>query len=103
MSESPSHKRAKAQAAGSKGETEVPLPRNRRLDAMTPGGRATEIERSGTEEGLVAAARRLRDARARQHVLQVPQSDMDAAARAMRKVGISGTIKNMAGTKKRTV
>ena len=103
MTESSSHQRAKSRAAGSAGETEVPLPGNRRLDALTPSGRATEVERTGTAQGLEAAARRLRDAEARQHVLQVPQKDMDAAAEAMRKIGVSGTVKNMSGTKRRPV
>ena len=103
MAETPSHKRAKNQAAGTSGQTEVPLPGNRRLDALSASGRATEIERSGTTEGLTAAARRLRDAPASQHVLQVPQGDMNAAAEAMRKVGVHGTVKNMAGTKRRPV
>jgi hypothetical protein len=68
-----------------------------------PTGRATEIERSGTAAGLQAAARRLRDANASQRILQVPQQDMDAAAAAMRMVGVHGTVKNMAGTKRRPV
>jgi hypothetical protein len=103
MSETPSHKRAKSVAAGPAGKTEVPLPRNRRLDALSPSGRATEIERSGSKSGLQAAARRLRDAAASQRVLQVPQKDMPAAAAAMRKVGIHGTVKNMTATKKRSI
>ncbi|MGP0059950.1 MAG: hypothetical protein ACLPID_11760 [Beijerinckiaceae bacterium] len=103
MSESQSHSRAKAQAAGKNGETEVPLPGGRRLDAKSASGRATEIERGGTDAGLQAAARRLRDADANQHVLQVPQRDMDAAAAAMRKVGVHGTVKNMTGSKRRPV
>src|SRR5229473_4233941 len=52
MSESSSHRRAKNQAAGKNGQTEVPLPGGRRLDARTPTGRAIEIERRGTTVGL---------------------------------------------------
>lgn len=103
MAETPSHQRAKARAAGRSGQTEVPLSRNRRLDALSPAGRATEVERSGTEKGLLDAARRLRDANAAQHTLQVPEKDMPAAAKAMQKVGVSGTVKNMSGTKRRSV
>ena len=102
MAESQSHKRAKAKAAGKSGTTEKPLPGNRRLDAATKI-RATEIERSGTTEGLKKAAQRLKSSRKPQKVLQVPQKDMDAAAQAMKKVGIGGTVKNMAGTKSRSV
>ena len=104
MPEKPSHRRAKSKAAGPGGRTEVPLPGGKRLDALTQGGgRATEVERSGSAQGLLAAARRLNQSGATQKVLQVPQKDMDAAAQAMLKAGVSGTIKNMGGTKRRSV
>ena len=38
-----------------------------------------------------------------QKVLQVPQKDMAKAAKAKQNVGISGTVKNMSGTKRRSV
>ena len=38
-----------------------------------------------------------------QKVLQVPQKDMARAAKAMQNVGVSGTVKNMGGTKKHSV
>ena len=104
MAETNAHKRAKNKAAGSRGRTEVRLPGNQRLDALSQGGRrATEVERSGTRAGMNAAARRLRKSGAAQKVLQVPQKDMDAAARAMRNAGIGGTVKNMGNTKRRSV
>lgn len=102
MAESESHKRAKAKTAGSSGQTEKPLRGNRRLDAATPG-RATEVERSGAPDKLRDAARRLRDSGKAQRVLQVPQQDMGAAAEAMRRVGVRGTVKNMSGSKRRSV
>jgi hypothetical protein len=102
MPESTSHKQAKRKAAGDSGETEKPLRRRRRLDAAT-SHRATEIERSGDLAALKRAARRLRDSGKRQKVLQVPQQDMAKAVQAMRDVGISGTVKNMGGTKRRSV
>ena len=102
MSESKSHKRAKSKAAGKSGTTEKPLPGNRRLDAATTK-KATEVERSGTTEGLKKAAQRLKSSQKPQKVLQVPQKDMDAAAQAMKKAGIGGTVKNMGGTKSRSV
>ena len=87
MSESTSHNRAKNKAAGKGGETEVPLSRNRRLDALTKGGKqATEIERSGNPATLAKAAQRLGASVSPWNVLQVPQKDMPAAADAMRKV-----------------
>lgn len=102
MSESTSHKRAKNKAAGRSGETEVPISKNRRLDAATKK-RATEIERSGTSSGLKKAAERLKDSGKNQKVLQVPQKDMKKAVEAMKKAGTKGTVKNMSGTKRRSV
>lgn len=103
MAETPSHKRAKAQAAGPNGRMEVPLSRGRRLDALHPSGRATEIERSGTPEGLAKAARRLRDANASERILQVPEPHMALAAEAMKQIGVKGTVKNMGSTKRKRV
>ncbi len=104
MSETPSHHRAKNKAAGPGGQTEVPLPGGKRLDARTQGGgRAIEVERSGSSQGLEAAARRLKQSGSPQKIIQVPQKDMDAAAQALRKIGIGGTVKNMGGTKRRSV
>lgn len=53
--------------------------------------------------GLEKAAKRLKDSGRPQKVLQVPQKDMAKAAKAVQNVGISGTVKNMGGTKKRSV
>ena len=104
MAESTSHKNAKRKAAGSGGQTEVPLSGNRRLDAKTESGkRATEVERSGSSAGLEKAAARLKSSRAKQKVLQVPNQDMSKATEAMRKVGVGGTVKNMGGTNRRSV
>ena len=104
MSETPAHRRAKNTAAGSGGTTEATLRGNQRLDALTKGGvRATEVERSGSTGGLDAATNRLKQSDAPQKVLQVPQKDMAAAAVAMRKAGVGGTVKNMGGTKRRSV
>ena len=102
MSESKSHKSAKTKAAGKQGKTEVPLKGNRRLDAATKKT-ATEIERSGSASGLEKAAKRLKDSRKSRKVLQVPQKDMSKAVDAMKKAGVSGTVKNMGGTKRRSV
>lgn len=104
MAERDSHRRAKNKAAGRGGSTEVPLRGNQRLDALSAGGkRATEVERSGTKAGLAAAARRLKKSGAPQKVLQVPQKDMPEASKALREAGIGGTVKNMGGTKRRSV
>ncbi len=101
MSETQSHKAAKNRAAGKEGQTEVSLPGGKRLDALSAdGGRATEVERSGDEINLKKAARRLAASGASQRILQVPQPDMQLAAEAMRKAGVSGTVKNLGGTKK---
>lgn len=102
MSETRSHKTAKSKAAGSKGRTEVPLKSGKRLDARSPG-RATEVERSGDKAKLELAAQRLKESKAPQRVLQVPQKDMGKAAQAMGKKGVSGSVKNMSGSKRRWV
>ena len=102
MAETLSHKRAKSAAAGRSGKTEVPLSRGRRLDAAT-AKKATEVERSGSQSGLEKAARRLKASGKSQKALQVPQKDMPKAAKAMKKVGTKGTVKNMSGTKRRSV
>lgn len=102
MPESKSHKAAKGKAAGKTGETEIPLAGGRRLDAGTRR-RATEVERSGLTDKLKDAAQRLKASAKPQKVLQVPQHNMGKAARALRDVGVSGTVKNMSGTKRRYV
>lgn len=100
MPEKSTHYRAKRKAAGFRGRTEVPLRGNKRLDAITKNGkRATEVERSGLPNRLVAAAQRLKKSRAPQKVLQVPHNDMQNAVRAMYKAGTGGTVKNLGGTK----
>jgi len=104
MSKTQSHKRAQSKAAGKKGKTEVQISRNRKLDAVTKSGyKATEVERSGNKTGLVKAARRLKARRSKQKVLQVPQNDMTKAVDAMKEVGVKGTVKNMRGTRKKSV
>ena len=102
MVKSDSHKRAQSKAAGRSGRTETPLPGGRRLDART-AKTATEVERSGDRARLEAAAARLKSSRAPRKVLQVPQNDMPAAAAAMQKKGVKGSVKNMGGTKRRSV
>ena len=53
--------------------------------------------------GLEKAAKRLKDSGKPQKALQGPQKDMAKAAKAMQNIGISGTVKNMSGTKRRSV
>lgn len=102
MPESSSHKRAKNREAGKNGKTEVPLNGNRRLDAASKK-RAVEIERSSNMNSLKKAARRLRDSGKSQKSLQVPQQNMSKAAKAMKVVGVKGSVKNMSNTKRRSV
>jgi hypothetical protein len=52
---------------------------------------------------LIAAAKRLDDSGKSQRVLQVPQHHMDKAAQAMQAANVSGSVKNMNGTKRRSV
>jgi len=101
MSESKSHKAAKGHAAKT-GRKEVPLSSGRRLDAQTRK-RATEVERLGSSAALEKAARRLKESRKAQKILQVPEKDFAKAVDAMRKVGVSGSVKNMASSRRRWV
>ena len=98
------HKRAQRKAAGKRGYTEVPLKGGKRLDALTKSRKkATEVEMSGTRNRLEQAAHRLKIIGTKQKVLQVPQEDMKKAASAMRTKRVKGTVKNMSGTKRRSV
>ena len=105
MLKSHSHIRAQAAAAGRNGKTEVKLKgSHKRLDAVTKSGKtATEVERSGSMALLEKAAERLKMRRSQRKVLQVPQPDMGKAAHAMQNKGVHGTVKNMGGTKRRSV
>ena len=98
MTEKTSHKRAKAEAAGKSGRKEVLIKGGRRMDAMTRK-KAAEIERGGSAQ-LEKAAQRLKASRKPQKVLTVPSESMSKARKAMRKVGVSGTVRNLAGTKR---
>lgn len=102
MTESKAHKKAKQEAAGPKGETEVPLPGGKRLDARN-SKKATEVERSGAKKNLEDAAGRLKTQEKLKKELIVPQSDTEKAVKAMQKKRVTGTVKNMAGTKKVSV
>jgi len=104
MAESRAHERAKRRAAAEAGgRIECPVGRGGdRLDACNHG-RAVEIERSGRAERLDKAVEKLKASRRRQRVLQVPDKDLDKAAEAMRRNCVGGTVKNMAGTRRRRV
>jgi len=101
MSKSNAHKQAQIKAAGKNGTIEKKLPSGQRLDALSANGkRATEIERCGN---LKAAARRLKESGASQKTLQVPQNHLARAEKAMKDAGVKGTVKNMSGTKRKSV
>lgn len=102
MAESQAHRRAKSKAAGKGGKIEAPLKDGRRLDAQTQK-RATEVERSGEPARLKKAAQRLKDSGRFHKVLQVPQNDIPKAVEAMKETGVKGTVKNMSGTKRKSV
>lgn len=97
MAETPSHTRAKQRAPG---KPEVPISRNRRLDSATPKT-ATEIQRNAS--GIPKAVSRLKDSGRPRRVLQVPQNLMKPATAEMRRQKVSGTVKNLSGTKRQSV
>ncbi|MHC2994912.1 MAG: hypothetical protein IBV53_05370 [Candidatus Atribacteria bacterium] len=98
MTEKSTHKKVKSQVAGKTGSKEVPIKGGRRLDVMTKH-KAAEIERGGSSQ-LEKAAYRLKISRKSQKVLIVPSKSMRKAREAMRKVGVSGTVRNISGTKR---
>lgn len=101
MTKSDSHKAAQLKAAGKNGTTEYKLKNGQKLDAMSANKkRATEVEKSGN---FSEAANRLKNSGAGQKVMQVPQKDMKNAEAAMKKAGIKGSVKNMSGTKRKSV
>ncbi len=65
--------------------------------------KAVEIERSDSMAALTKAAERLRTSDKPQKVLIVPAHSMKRAATAMAKAGISGTVRNISGTRREYV
>lgn len=102
MAEKPTHRRVKAREAGKTGKTEVRVRGGGRLDAATQR-RAIEVETSGSPARLKHAAEKLKVSGRRQHVLVVPERDMPKAGDAMRRARVTGTVKNLSGTKSRRV
>ena len=106
MPESQAHRRHKNKAAGRTGQTEVTLPSGRRLDALSPTRIATEIERSGAQgirKSVTTLKQALNQGIARKARLRVPQPDMPAAQKEMRRQRVGGEVTNLTGTRKRHV
>ncbi len=61
-----------------------------------------EDERSGSSSNLEKAAKRLKAMPSAQKILQVPEKDIGKAVKAMKDVGVTETVKNMSGTKRRS-
>ena len=93
MPEGQLHKRIKRLEAGGSGQTEVPLPDGRRLDAVR-GDTAYEVETHPSPDRLLEDAKRLKASRRRKRVLVVPKpKQVPAAAKALRKAGTTGTAR----------
>ena len=97
--ESPIHKRLKRKFAGRKGKTEVPISRNRRLDAKR-GKKALEVERSGN---IKKALLRLKTQRTLKKILRVPQKDLSKAANIAKTMKMKVVVTNLGGTKRRII
>jgi hypothetical protein len=97
MPESPSHKRAKSKALG---KTEVRVKGGGRVDSAT-SQTATQVERN--QSNLSNSVVKLKASGRPRRVLQVPQHLMNEAAAEMRRQNVSGTVKNMSGTERRSV
>ncbi|TET21557.1 MAG: hypothetical protein E3J71_09355 [Candidatus Stahlbacteria bacterium] len=99
MPESEAHKRAKKQAVGKKGKTEVPLKGGERLDATTKK-KAVEVEYSGDFNG---AAQRLKKSRKPQKVMIVKKKDIPQAVQTMKNADVGGTVRTKDGRSRRSV
>ena len=96
MPESESHRQAKLKAPG---KIEVPVRRGRVDSASFKT--ATQVERN--RASLPNTVATLKASGRPRKVLQVPQNLMSDAAREMRRQRVSGTVKNMGGTKRLSV
>jgi len=97
MPESSSHKRAKSRAPG---KPEVRVPGGGRVDSAT-SKTATQIERNLSN--LPNSVAKLKASGRPRKVLQVPQPLMSDAAAEMRRQNVSGTVKNMGGTRRQSI
>lgn len=95
MPESRSHKQGK----GSTMRQEVPIPGNRRLDAIR-GNSAIEVERGGNPQSINKALSRLHTQFNKGKILRVPQDDMDMAAKLAREKNMHVTVTNLSKTKR---
>lgn len=82
---------------------EAPRARRRRLKARNSERRVQEVDRSTSLAHLERAAKRLKNSRAAERVLVVPQWNMEKAVEAMKRAGVSGLVTNLCGTKKQRV
>jgi len=94
MPESESHRRAKLRAPG---EPEVRVRGGGRVDSATRKT-ATQVERNLSS--LPNTVAKLRASGRSRRVLQVPQHLMGRARSEMRRQNVSGTVKNLSGTKR---
>jgi len=103
MAESAWHRRLKNRDAGKTGDTEVPLPSGRIVDALSGTGIATEVERGGFT-GIRKSVGSLKEAVdeniARKARLRVPDWDLELAYSEMRRQGLGGELTNLSGTTK---
>ena len=102
MPESRSHKRIKNKMAGPKGKTEVKLPSGRRMDALSKNRVGTEVERQGPKSIPIAVSR-LKEATKSKvssgSKLVVPNKDLQAARKEMRRQGVRGRVQNLGNSK----
>ncbi len=100
MGESKTHRNAKTKGL-SKPRKEVPISRNRRLDARD-NEVAREVERSGSRSGIKKAISRLNTQKNRRKELLVPNPDLDKAKEIAEQTAKGKlTIQNISRTKRR--
>lgn len=96
------HTRITRRIAGSKGKTEVPISRQRRLDVRLPKV-AIEVERSRSPARIQKAISRLKTQPGVRRELRVPQPNMETAVEVAKRESTKITIKNLGGTRRRQV
>jgi hypothetical protein len=80
------------------------LARRRRLaEEAKERKRAEVVDRSGTIGHLERAAKKLKRFDAEDRVLYVPHWDMEKAAAAMKRAGVSGAVSNLCGSTRKRV
>ncbi|MBA7646661.1 hypothetical protein ES703_54427 [subsurface metagenome] len=96
------HRRIQKKIAGKKGKVEIPISRKRKIDVQK-GRKVVEIERSGDPKKISQALNRLKAKKGLKKEIRVPQKDLNKTKDIAKKKKMSVIIKNLSGTKIRSI